>query len=79
MFGGRQVIDVINLGGGHGGGDPLLRDEIFIGPDTSFVKRSAGLEDGIESVMTGVAVHRSANEHKIISVNEMRKRIWSGE
>jgi predicted dehydrogenase len=77
IFGGRQMIDVINLGGGHGGGDPLLMDEIFIGPDNTFVKRSAGIEDGIEAVMTGVAVHRAANEHQIISVDEMRKRIWS--
>ncbi len=76
MFGRREIIDIGNSGDGHGGGDPLLLDELFIGPDPTFVKRSAGLEDGIESVMTGVAVHRSANEHQIISINEMRKRIW---
>lgn len=78
MFGGRETIDVINYGGGHGGGDPLLLDELFIGPDPSIVKRSAGLEDGIEAVMTGISVHRAANERRIISVDEMRKRVFGG-
>ncbi len=78
MFGGREQIDLINLGGGHGGGDPLILDELFIGQDElAPVKRSAGIEDGIDAVLTGVAVHRSANEHKTISVDEMRKRVLS--
>jgi hypothetical protein len=42
--------------------DPLLLDNIFIGPEPKEpVVRHAGLEDGIEAVLTGVAVHRSAN------------------
>jgi predicted dehydrogenase len=77
MFGGREQIDVINLGGGHGGGDPLLQDDLFIGPDpTSLVQRIAGLQDGIEVVMTGIAVHQSANQHKVINVDAMRKRVF---
>ncbi len=76
MFGGREEINIVNLGGGHGGGDPLILDELFIGPDPlAEVKRYAGIEDGIEAVMTGIAVHRSANEHKTISVADMRKRV----
>ena len=77
MFGGREQIDTVNLGGGHGGGDPLLLDELFIGPDpTASVKRQAGLEDGVEAVLTGVAVHRSANEQCTISIDQMRKRVF---
>ncbi len=77
MFGGREEISVINAGGGHGGGDPLLLDELFIGSDpTAPVARQAGLEDGIEAVLTGVAVHRAANEQRIMSVTEMKKRVF---
>ncbi len=69
MFGGREVIDVINIGGGHGGGDPLLLDDLFIGPDTmSKVKRMADLSDGIEAVLTGVAIYKSAQQGKPISI-----------
>ncbi len=78
MFGGREQIDVVNLGGGHGGGDPLLQDELFIGPDLQApVDSSASLKDGIEAVLTGVAVRQSVDEHRIISVEEMRQRVFA--
>lgn len=77
MFGGRERIDVINLGGGHSGGDPLLLDELFIGPDPlASVERTADLKDGIEAVLTGAAVRQSVDEHRIISVREMRERVF---
>lgn len=80
LFEGREQIDVINLGGGHGGGDPLTLDEIFIGEDKLCpVKRKAGLEDGIEAVLTGVAVRKSVDEHRPISVAELREMVWKAE
>ncbi len=80
LFGGREQIDVVNLGGGHGGGDPLILDELFIGPDELCpVKRQAGLEDGIEAVLTGVAVRKSVDEHRVISVTDMKKKVWSAK
>jgi predicted dehydrogenase len=78
MFGRRELIDATEATDGHGGGDPLILEELFLGPDLNApVKRVAGLEDGIEAVLTGVAVHRSANEHRNISVEEMRKRVFA--
>jgi predicted dehydrogenase len=78
MFGGREQIDAINLGGGHGGGDPLIKDELFIGEDVlAPVNRQAGLTDGVESVMMGIAVHQSATSGERVSVSEMRKRIFT--
>ena len=74
MFGGREVVDVINPGGAHGGGDPLLLDELFIGPDAmNKTKRMADLSDGIEAVLTGVAVYKSAQQGKPISINSLRQ------
>jgi hypothetical protein len=78
MFGGQETIDLVNLDGGHGGGDPLLLDDIFIGPDpTAQVQRMAGIEDGIDAVLTGLAVHRSVNEQQVISVRQMRDRVFA--
>ncbi len=77
LFGGREQMDLINLGGGHGGGDPLLLDELFIGPDPlATVDATASLEDGIEAVLTGSAVRQSAAEHRVVSVEQMRKEIF---
>jgi hypothetical protein len=78
MFGGREQIDVISLDGSHGGSDPLLRDELFIGEDLlAPVKRQASLHDGIEAVMLGAAVHQSATSGERISITAMRKRIFA--
>ena len=77
MFGGREKIDTITLGGGHGGGDPLLRDELFIGEDKlAPVCRKAGLEEGIDVVLTGIAMYKSVLEHRAISMEDLRKQIF---
>lgn len=77
MFGGRERIDVINFGGGHSGGDPLLLDELFIGPDhLSKVNRMADLSDGIEAVLTGVAIYKSAQQAKPILMESLWQRIY---
>ena len=77
MFGGRERIDAINLGGDHGGGDPLLCDELFIGSDPlANVQRQAGLKEGIEAVLTGVAIRRSVKEKRPIFIDEMRQIIY---
>jgi len=77
MFGGREQIDLVNLGGTHGGGDPLLCEELFIGPDElTSVDRSASLEDGVNAVLMGVAVYKSVLEGRIVSVEKMRQKIY---
>ena len=77
MFGGREQIDVLNDGGGHGGGDPLLLDELLIGPDPLLrISRNADWRDGIESVLTGVAVYKSVIEHKPVSVDGLRSKVF---
>ena len=61
----------------HGGSDPLLRDELFRGPDlTAPVARQADLNDGIEAVLTGVAIHRSITEGQSIKLEEMREKVF---
>jgi predicted dehydrogenase len=77
MFGGREKIETINLGGGHGGGDPLLRDELFIGPDPlATVQRQAGLDDGIDVVLTGIALYRSVHEKRPVAMRGLRQKVY---
>lgn len=74
LFGGRELIDPPAAGGGHGGGDPLLLDELFIGADENAkVKRQAPLMDGVLSVLTGVAVHKSIAERRPVTIEELLK------
>ena len=72
LFGARHTIAPGSAGGGHGGGDPLLRDDLFRGPDPNEkVKRMAPLMDGVLSVLTGVAVHHSIVQRRPIRIAEL--------
>ena len=72
LFGGCHEIHPPKGVGGHGGGDPLLLDDLFRGPDPhTEVQRQAPLMDGVLSVLTGVAVHRSLNEHRPVTIAEL--------
>ena len=72
LFGGRQIIEPLAGAGGHGGGDAGLQDDLFIGRDPNEkVARMAPLMDGILSVLTGVAVHRSMVDTRPIGIEEL--------
>lgn len=57
---------------GHGGGDKLLQDKVFV---TSNIqdpyRRSAGLRDGAMSVLIGVAARRSIETGKPIKIESL--------
>jgi predicted dehydrogenase len=77
LFGGREKIEIINLGGNHSGGDPLMLDELFIAKDpTCRVERQASVWDGIDVVLTGIAVYKSVLEHRIINMKELRDEVY---
>jgi len=72
LFGGRNLIEAVETGGGHGGGDPLLKDDLFRGRDENEkVVRMAPLMDGVLSVLTGVAMHQSLAEHRPVTIAEL--------
>jgi hypothetical protein len=60
IFEGRERIHVPKGEGGHGGGDPLLREDIFLGedPDRKYdiLARSV---DGLRAISIGDAVFNS--------------------
>ncbi|MEW9533791.1 Gfo/Idh/MocA family protein [Microbispora sp. NPDC049125] len=49
-------------GGGHGGGDALLLNDLFRGPGDDPLARQAGHLDGVRSVLVGVAADSSARD-----------------
>lgn len=55
-----KTINVTSERGGHGGGDKRLHDKIFVNPDAADpLKHSAGVRDGVMSVLIGVAARKS--------------------
>lgn len=72
LFGSKETIHVVHREGGHGGGDPLLLEDLFMGEDRRRSYRIlSGAEDGAYSVATGEAVWRSVKEHRPIEIAEV--------
>ncbi|MFC5651600.1 Gfo/Idh/MocA family oxidoreductase [Paenibacillus solisilvae] len=63
---------MVHRQGGHGGGDPLLLEDLFIGEHAARpFPILSGAEDGAYSVATGEAVWRSAQERRSITIEEV--------
>jgi len=51
------------------GGDPLLMDKLFKNPDLPGpLNQQAGLRDGVMSILTGIAAHKSVASGKPVRI-----------
>ncbi|MEX0882225.1 MAG: Gfo/Idh/MocA family oxidoreductase [Cyclobacteriaceae bacterium] len=67
-----QMIQVVSERGGHGGGDKRLHDKIFKNPDAADpYKHSAGIRDGIMSVLIGVAARNSIHSNQPVRIEDL--------
>ncbi|GLI02497.1 Gfo/Idh/MocA family oxidoreductase [Phytohabitans aurantiacus] len=57
--------------GGHGGGDTMLLDDVFRGPDGDPLSRQAGYVDGAASVLVGVAGNESLRTGQAVYVADL--------
>lgn len=74
LFGSKETIHVVQTPGGHGGGDPILLEDIFLGPDPRrHYEILAGTVAGAYSIATGEAVWRSVKEKTPIHIENMLK------
>ncbi|UUZ90207.1 Gfo/Idh/MocA family oxidoreductase [Paenibacillus sp. P25] len=72
LFGSKETIHVVQREGGHGGGDPVLLEDLFLGPDPArSYKILSGGEDGAYSIGTGEAVWRSVKENRPVRLDEV--------
>jgi len=72
LFGSKETIHVVHKEGSHGGGDPLLLEDLFMGEDPRRPFRMlSGAADGAYAVATGEAVWRSAKEHRPVPIDEV--------
>lgn len=73
LFGGaKETIHVLQTGGGHGGGDPVLLEDLFLGVDqTRPYPILAGAEAGAYSIAVGEGVWRSVKENKPYKIEDL--------
>lgn len=74
LFGAKETIHVVMRDGGHGGGDPVIQEDMFMGPDPNrHYPILSGSKDGAYSVTTGEAVWRSVKEHRPVLIEDLLK------
>jgi predicted dehydrogenase len=68
-----ETVRVERVDGGHGGGDERMLDDLFRGGVEDPLGHAAGVRDGADSVLTGVAANRSvAAGGRPVSIAELR-------
>jgi len=73
MFAAPYEVEVEEGEGGHGGGDPVLLNDIFGVPTEDRFKRAANHIDGAKSILTGIAANRSIRTGQAVRVDELVK------
>ena len=71
MFGAPYDVNVVYTEGGHGGGDPVLLNDIFGTPAPDRFNRAASHVDGATSIMTGIAANRSIRTGQVVQVKDL--------
>ncbi|RXZ84324.1 gfo/Idh/MocA family oxidoreductase [Paenibacillaceae bacterium] len=73
MFGEPYAVDVEEQAGGHGGGDPVLLNDLFGDPVADRFNRAADHVDGARSILTGIAANRSIRTGLPVRVGDLVK------
>jgi len=69
-FGKRDFVRVLK-GEGHGGGDKLLHDHIFINNHDDPFRQSAGIRDGAFAILIGIAARKSCDSGKPVKIADL--------
>lgn len=73
MFGEPYEVEVVEGQGGHGGGDPVLLQDIFGTPAEDKFNRAASHIDGAKSILTGIAGNISLKTGQAVKVDDLVK------
>lgn len=74
IFGTRERISVMHSEGSHGGGDPLIIEDVFLGVEEDRpYDILADSKDGLRSIAIGDAVYKSIVQDSIIDLTDVMK------
>ncbi|MGQ7311135.1 Gfo/Idh/MocA family protein [Microbacterium arabinogalactanolyticum] len=70
-WGEAYEVPIAGDAGGHGGGDVLLLNDVFVGPGDDPLSRPADWSDGIRSIAVGIAGNRSLETGLPVRVEDL--------
>lgn len=73
MFDEPYEVEIPTAEGGHGGGDPVLLNDIFGVPEPDPLNRAASHIDGAMSILTGIAANKSIASGLPVNVKDLVK------
>ncbi|MGF7047028.1 putative dehydrogenase [Paenibacillus sp. DS2015] len=73
MFAAPYEVHVEDAEGGHGGGDPVLLNDIFGTPKPDKFNRAANHIDGARSILTGIAANKAIRTGLPVSIDSLVK------
>lgn len=73
LFGEAYDIEVEAVDGGHGGGDPILLNDLFGTPEEDEFNRAANHIDGAMSILTGLAANKSIATGMPVDIDSLIK------
>ncbi|KAL1968138.1 hypothetical protein VTN77DRAFT_2269 [Rasamsonia byssochlamydoides] len=71
MFAEPYKVPIDEGQGGHGGGDPVLLNDLFGKPEPDRFNRAASHVDGAMSILTGIAANRSILTGQAVQVKDL--------
>jgi len=71
MFGEPYEVEIEERKGGHGGGDPILLQDLFGTPTDDEFNRAASHIDGAVSILTGIASNKSLQTGEAIKIDSL--------
>ncbi|MGG1550159.1 Gfo/Idh/MocA family oxidoreductase [Paenibacillus ferrarius] len=73
MFQKAYEVEIEERSGGHGGGDPILLNDLFGEPEPDRLNRAASHVDGALSILTGIAGNVSMRTGRQIGIKDLVK------
>ena len=71
MFDKPYQVEIPQAEGGHGGGDPVLLNDIFGVPAYDPLHRAASHVDGAMSILTGIAANKSLASGMPVNIKDL--------
>ena len=71
MFAQPYEVPILEGQGSHGGGDPVLLNDLFGTPVLDRLRRAASHVDGAMSILTGITANKAIRTGQVVNIDDV--------